>query len=166
MRRVETLPAEPADFAPYGTILRLPGASDAEPTIARDGVTLFSDLARLEAVGTDIELGLAVLDPREAVIDRMERHHQTSELLFAVEGAFVLPVAPASDEELAPESVRAFHVPKGQGCVMPPSTWHWAPLPIQGRCVVLVGFRAGTPSNDMHVQPLRGEAHVEIGWTA
>lgn len=154
------------NFTSFGTILRLPGVGEREPTIARDAVTLYGDLARLEAVGTDVELGLAVLEPRDATLEKMERHDRTSELLFAVEGSFVLPVAPASEEDPSPESVRAFVVPAGCGCVLTPSTWHWAPLPIDGRCVVLVGFRAGTPADDMIIQPFRDGARVEVAWDA
>jgi ureidoglycolate hydrolase len=163
MPRIHAEALTEARFAPFGRLLRLPAPASGRATIARDAVTLYGDLARIGDVGADVEFGLALLEPREPSMDNMERHVETAELLFAVKGAFVLPLAPAAAELPAPKEVRCFVVPEGQGCVLERATWHWAPYPMQGRCEVLVGFKAGTPANDMIIEPLAGGA-VSIAW--
>ena len=151
-------------FAPFGRILRLPRSGSAEPTIARDRVTLYGDLARIAIEDGEVEFGLAVLEAREPRMAEMEQHRHTAELLFAVRGAFVLPVAPPQDEEPASARVAAFVIPEGEGCVLHAATWHWAPFPMADRCEILVGFRAGTPRSDMVVRPMARGDVVEIGW--
>lgn len=162
MHRIEAEVLDEARLEPFGRVLKLPEPSSGEATISRDAVTLYGDLARIGAVGSDVEFGLAVLDPREPTMESMERHVETAELLFAVRGDFVLPLAPASADVPSPEGVRCFVVPEGQGCVLDRATWHWAPYPTKGRCELLVAFKAGTPVNDMIIEPLSGGA-VEIG---
>ena len=162
MHRIAAETLEDKRFAPFGRVLRLPEPSSREATISRDAVTLYGDLARIGAVGSDVEFGLAVLDPRAPTMESMERHVETAELLFAVRGDFVLPLAPPSADAPSPEEVRCFVVLEGQGCVLERATWHWAPFPTKGRCEVLVAFKAGTPVNDMIIEPLSGGA-VEIG---
>ncbi len=160
--RAETL--DEARFAPFGRVLRMPRSGAAEPTIARDRVTLYGDLARIAIDDGEVEIGLAVLEAREPLMAEMEQHRHTAELLFALRGGFVLPVAPPQDEEPASARVTAFVVPEGEGCVLHAATWHWAPFPMVDRCEILVGFRAGTPQFDMIIRPLaRGEV-AEIGW--
>lgn len=166
MRAVQAYPLDDVGFEPFGRVLRVPAPDTAAPTISRPGVTLFGDLARIAAVGDDVEFGLAVLAPREPGLDRLERHGRTAELLFAVRGDFVLAVAPPGGDVPLPEEVCCFVVRTGEGCVLKPSAWHWAPYPMHGTCEVLVGFRAGTPHDDMHIVPLHGGEDMSVEWSS
>lgn len=166
MRRIHAESLEEGRFAPFGRLLRLPAPGTTRPTIARDAVTLYADLARIGAVGSDVEFGLALLDPREPTLESMERHVATAELLFAVRGDFVLPLVEASAEVPGPDQVHCFVVREGQGCVLNTGTWHWAPYPMKGRCEVLVGFKAETPARDMIIEALAGAECVEMAWDA
>lgn len=159
--RAEPMSAEA--FAPFGHVLRLPAPGSVEPTIARDRVTLYGDLARIAGVD-DVEFGLAVLEAREGTQEQMEQHRLSAELLFAARGAFVLTLAPPADRTPQAAHVRAFVVPEGQGCMLHTATWHWAPFPMGPRCEILVGFRAGTPVDDMVIAPVDGGA-LEIEWS-
>jgi ureidoglycolate lyase len=87
----------------------------------------------------------------------MERHVETPEMLVAVQGDVLVPVAPANHPADAPaaEETEVFHLRQGEALIMNTGVWHWLPFPLQGEAVLLVVFKEGTPDNDFTLYDLQ-----------
>lgn len=133
-------------FAPFGKAVIQPagGATAADETFS-----FWSDVASYGIDG-ETEVGYCtVYRGREDVVDWMERHDRTPEMLLPIGGPFVLPVM-ANDG-----AVQAFHVDVGQAVVIGDSVWHSACKPVGADEVTyFVVFRRGTPSEDVIKQTI------------
>lgn len=142
-----TLPAAPLDaaaFAPFGSVLGLPAG---EPTLARGDITFWhatGDLAGLAGSGVT---GHLIAHRREARLTRIERHVRTPEVFLALTGRSLFVVGAPGDAD--PAGLRAFVLEAGQGVLLHPGTWHWAPYPLTETATFLLVLRAETPEHDI-----------------
>lgn len=134
-------PITTSSFAPYGRVLRRP---DGAPTAEGATFSYWSDLAAFRVEG-ETEIGLCrARAAGEPVVDWVERHDRTPEILIPADGPFLLPVQ-ADDG-----AVELFRVEPGEAVVLAPGVWHGACLPAEGRAVTYyVLFRRGTPREDV-----------------
>ena len=101
---------------------------------------------------------------REGRLAKMERHLKTPELLFAMEGASVLCVAPPQEAVKGKlRGIRAIRVRKGQALILDTGTWHWIPFPEVGvPSRFLVVFRSKTGADDLNFCDLVEPISVEL----
>jgi ureidoglycolate hydrolase len=92
---------------------------------------------------------------RPFLLQRMERHVDTQEIVIALSEPVVVPVAPAGELAKNQADMVAICLPQGEGLILPPGTWHLAPFPLQATSNVLVVFKMGTPQNDMELWDLK-----------
>lgn len=125
--------------------------AETKPDAETDIQSYYGQLAIMNCEDA-IQIGICVAKNREYVVDEMEQHVQTSELLFAVKGDFVTAVAPSVEVSgtLRPDmdNVKAVRVNQGEGIFFDESVWHWTPYAITPTCDVLVAFKKDTPKND------------------
>jgi len=99
------------------------------------------------------------IGPREPVIDVVECHSYTAEMLMPLDADVLMWFAPASvpDAGFPGEKARAFLVPKSTMVVIKPGTWHHGPFAVGSEPVnVLVALPERTYANDTRTIVLEG----------
>lgn len=101
---------------------------------------------------------------RDLSLSKLERHMQTPEMLFAMEGDSVICVAPPQQpKDGTLKDVKAVRVVKGQALILDPGAWHWIPFPTgkQATCFLVV-FRARTGADDLDFCDLAQPLTLEL----
>ena len=117
-------------FAPYGRIIRQPAMP---ATSSGAGWACWYGVQALEAQWP-LHFGTVRTRYRPIVVEEMERHVHTFELLYPHDHALIQPVAPPGaldDPEARPDpaTVKAFRIPVGAGIIMHAGTWHSPAFP-------------------------------------
>lgn len=129
--QVELLSSE--SFSEFGTVIAVP---NSEPTKQGDGWRCWNYISMM-SVDTDIGLGIVETSTRPYEIELMERHDQREEMLLAVEGDIIQPVATYEtlvdgNEKPKIDRVRCFLIKKGQGIILRKGIWHSPAFPVKG----------------------------------
>lgn len=138
MPREWTVPLEELSeesFAPYGRIVQIP-TTPAPRT--GPGWECWYGFQTLECKWP-VYMGGVVTRLRPVVVDVMERHTHTFELLYPHGHDLIQPLGLPRDLENPdaqpdPATVNAFRVPVGLGIIMHPGTWHSAAFPVGQNC--------------------------------
>ena len=134
--------------------ISLPPKSAEGPQKVGGVIEFYGELGLMKVPG-EMELGICVFHKRPLVLEQMERHAGTQELLYAVDNDFIAVAAPGRPGKapLASDLV-ALKVRRGEGLLFQKGCWHWAPYPFAEESYALVGFARGTATADMDIQPL------------
>ncbi len=140
-----------------GQIIYTPKEGEREPTLQSDSFKFYGGIAYMN-IKHVFELGICTFKKRDLVTQQLEQHALTQELLFAIDGDFIMPVAPIIDKEgeACPDLDRlvAIRVKTGEGVVFNDGIWHWAPFPLKGSSSVIVGFEKDTVEKDLVIRDL------------
>jgi hypothetical protein len=145
-----------ADLQGIGVALKLPDSSGRPPDVENQIIRFFGKLGVIEAPG-GVEFGMCAYEHRDFVVEGLEQHRRSGELLYAIDDDFLMPVAPNLPNLNQPDLSKAFaiRVRRSEGVIFAPGAWHWVPYPIKrGKSFALVGFAIDTPKNDMFSQAL------------
>lgn len=146
------------NFKGLGEIIKIPIEGEREPTLKSPFFNHYAGLGFIDCSDT-VEFGITTFNKRELEVDKLEQHAKTPELLFAIDGAFVMPVAPITYQkgEAFPNlnQIKAIKVDQGEGVIFKDGIWHWAPYPYnKEKSSVLVGFKKGTYDDDIIIKDL------------
>lgn len=137
----------------------------AKPDAQTDIQTYYGQLAIMKCTDA-LQIGFCVAKNREYVVDEMEQHAQSSELLLAAKGDFVTVAAPSAEigGKQYPDIDRAIavRVNQGEGVFFDEGIWHWTPYAITPVCDVLVVFKKETPKNDFTSYKLKEIIRMEL----
>jgi hypothetical protein len=152
---VQARPSRECDLSGLGVILRLPEDAERAPDLETESIRFYGALGVMKSAG-GIELGICVYKRRPLLVDRLEQHRLSAELLLAVDDDFVVPVAPDSRRQGGPDLSRlvALRVVRGEGVVLTKGVWHGVPYPLKEESFALVGFNVGTAQNDLSFHDL------------
>ncbi len=163
MKTIKAQRVTPENFQAFGKVISV--TAKAEPDAQSDIQTFYGQLAVMECQGS-VELGICVAKNRAFVVDTLEQHTETAELLAALRGDFITPVTSsvAVDGKQYPdmEKVVAVRVNQGEGVVFDEGIWHWTPYAVTETCDVLVVFKTDTPKNDFTGSSLSEEIIIEM----
>lgn len=139
----------------YGSLVSFPAI---EPTGGDENFSFWDAVSKLEIPGGKVSVGFLTPKKRANTFQQMERHLQTPEMLVALKGDVVVPMAlanhPGKDKPEA-DKVAAFKIKQGTAVIMNTGVWHWVPYPIEvEEASLLVIFRQETPSTDLVVEAL------------
>jgi ureidoglycolate hydrolase len=138
---------------------------DTKPDAKNDIQTYYGQLAIMQCTGA-IQLGICIAKNREYVVDELEQHAKTAELLAALKGDFVTLAAPSveADGKLCPDIDKAVavRVNQGEGIFFDEGVWHWTPYAITPTCDVLVAFKKDTPKDDFIAYKLDEPVRMEL----
>ncbi|MEK3888378.1 ureidoglycolate lyase [Bacillus sp. FSL K6-3431] len=114
-----------ANFEPFGKIVEVPASS---PTKVGDGWECWNYIQMME-VDTEVGMGLVNTKRRPFIIESMERHDSREELLIALQGDIIQPLALSKDlenpdEKPDPSLVKCLHLKQGQGIIIKKGVWH------------------------------------------
>ena len=153
---LQVVDAAKADLRGIGVALKLPEPTERRPDVENDIIRFFGKLGVIEAPG-GVEFGMCAYEHRDFLVEGLEQHRRSGELLYAIDDDFLMPVAPNLPNADQPDLSRAFaiRVRRSEGVIFSPGAWHWVPYPIKkGKSFALVGFAIDTPKNDMFSQAL------------
>lgn len=148
-------------FDDFGVVIEIPVEGQRKPTLESPFFKHYAELGFIEC-DAPVEFGITTFKKRDFNVAQLEQHAKTPELLYAIDGAFVMPVAPIiyKDGEAYPdmEKIIAIKVEQGQGVIFKDGIWHWAPYPFEREVSsVLVGFKKGTCYDDIVIKDLPQE---------
>ena len=131
-------------FQKFGKLATTPVG---QPTSEGVDYKFWSDLASYQIDG-ETEIGICrVFQQEQNLIDGMERHLHTPEILIPIDAPFVVPLL--QDGETS-KNAAAFQVEPGQAIVIDPAVWHGACLPVgKKESSYFVIFRRKTPYTDV-----------------
>ena len=139
--------------------------ADTKPDAQSDIQTYYGQLAVMQCAGA-VQLGICVAKNREFVVNELEQHTETAELLAALKGDFIVPVAPSVviDGMQCPDMDKAIavRVDQGQGVYFDEGVWHWTPYALTPTCDVLVIFKKDTPQNDFTAYQMDEPIRMEL----
>ena len=162
MQKIKAQHVTPENFKAFGKVISV--AAKSQPDTQSDIQTFYGQLALMECHGS-IEFGVCVAKNRAFVVDTLEQHAETAELLAALRGDFITPVTTSvmidGKEYPDMEQIVAVRVNQGEGVVFDKGIWHWTPYAVTESCDVLVAFKTDTPKNDFIASNLSNEIIIE-----
>ncbi len=164
MSATDTIPVQrtvPKHLEGLVQLVARPARPEGGPPDLGVDVEFYGELGLLECPGK-MELGICIFRRRPMVLDKMERHVGTPELLYAVDDSFIAVAAPDAPGGGAPDpsALVALEIHRGEGLVFARGCWHWAPYPFAKESFALVGFARGTATADMDIRPLGREITI------
>jgi len=150
MITINTKPITEDNFKKFGKVVKSP---KGEPTAQADDFKFWSDITNYEIDGsTEIGICTVYKQPKN-LINGMERHLQTPEILIPIDAPFVLPLLKEEEPE---ENTEAFQVDIGEAVVIDKAIWHGACLPVGNEeSSYFVIFRKGTPNEDVYKKEIK-----------
>lgn len=149
----------PETFAPFGRIHDLGGRDDdpAATLVQTKGPGWSDRYTATPLISTNGSLGLTRAGAAPFEVVQMERHPNTEEALFCLEGDMIIVTAPAGIAEYPKVGdLKAFRVPVGKAVVLHPGTWHDAcrgvDAPVAYYWMATVG--TGTDWRDLDPHPV------------
>lgn len=145
-------------FNDFGTVIKIPKDGERKPTLCNDSFKHYAELGFLDCKDI-VEFGITTFQKRDFDVLQLEQHAKTPEFLFAIDGAFIMPVAPIiyKNGEAYPDlnKIIAIKVMQGEGVIFKDGIWHFAPYPLdKAISSVLVGFKKGTCYVDIVIKDL------------
>ena len=142
----------PENFKKFGQVIQEP--TQAEPTGSGDAFTYWKQQA-VFGIDGKTEVGFLKVKQAEMAFTEMEQHVGTPEMLVALDGDYIIAVAPPGSPTPAAGEVEAFHVSKNQAVVMADGCWHFIPFPVDTPEVnMLVIFKDNCSQEDLILKDL------------
>ncbi|MCQ2437534.1 MAG: ureidoglycolate lyase [Clostridia bacterium] len=161
MRTIKAQPLTKEAFAPFGVYFDYmnPTGYGLQGAIH----TFYPDRIR-DAYASHVGFSaITVKKPEKMIIDAVEYHTTTTELIMPINDDMILHVAPASAGTPVPEHTCAFIVPKGTMVQLNAAIWHLAPLPAnEAELHALIILPECCYANDCTVVPLSEDQQFEI----
>jgi ureidoglycolate hydrolase len=154
-KSVPVVYATESSCAGLGELLKLPDLAKRRPDMENEVIRFWAKLG-LIASRKAVEFGICSYKRRPFVVDRMEHHRRSRELLYAVDDDFIMPVAPNVKDRNEPDLSRvvALRLRRREGIVFAEGTWHWVPYPLKDESFALVGFALDTSKEDIFFHDL------------
>lgn len=132
------------NFGPFGKVVV---GADGVPTSQSSDYKFWSDIMNYHING-ETEVGICTVYKQPAnLINGMERHLNTPEILIPIDAPFILPLL---NDKNKPDETDAFIVDIGQAILINEKVWHGACIPIdKDECSYFVIFKRGTPHSDV-----------------
>jgi hypothetical protein len=113
---------------------------------------LYSDTMSDLGLGGVLSSGFLLCAPRPMILNRMERHFNTKEMIVALEGDAIVCLAPPQEPSGGKLlGKRAVKVLAGEAFILDIGAWHWIPYPCgasPGKFLIV--FKSMTGADDLH----------------
>jgi len=158
--KVKNLTAEA--FSKFGEFVEVPSFP---PLVESENVKYWGTVATFKVEG-ETEIGICIVRKGSNVLEFMERHVQTPEVLVPIKGDFILPVATSKnleDPEECPraEDIEAFYIKDEQAVIMKKGVWHYAPIPVGSESSFFVIFKKETTKRDLDLKKINEKVKIE-----
>jgi len=127
-------PLSVAAFRDYGTFASLT-PPDATPLVAGDPISFWPDCGNVLCLGpagnNAVSIGICQVKWRTLQIDVCEYHTNTGEGILPLDGDIYLHVGRPTGDDVVPDALEVFLVPRGTMITLKPGVWHHAPFATQ-----------------------------------
>ncbi len=154
--RVKELNNECFQF--YGKVVTIP--EDTADGIEKE-FNWWGNVADLPANG-QINTGLLQVKHRDFLVEKVEYHRETAEMLIPLKGNSILVVGRKADDSEKIECIDAFYFNKSKVVIMDKETLHWIPFPLGKDAVYAVIFRAETPNDDLSFMEFKQPLEITL----
>jgi len=147
-------------FRPFGVIIDQP--IRIKPAFSSE----FMEYWNVTQFDTNAPMAIIYMNllARPLVLDSLERHTKTQELLMPIKGISVLPVALTNktDEHAIPsyDRIAAFLLSPQKAILLNKGVWHWAPYPLSESSSFIVIVRSETIEKDLDIKSLKESFEV------
>ena len=149
------------DFAPYGEYYKM--TSPDGYALCGELHAFYPDRVIANACGNVGFSPITVKKPEKMLINMVEYHTTTCELILPLNDDMILHVAQPSAGKPIPEETKAFIVPKNTLVKMNACVWHLAPLPRKKEeLIAMIILPECTYINDCKVVELKPEEQFII----
>ena len=150
-------------FLPFGSYAQMLNPNTLK--FGEEPLEFYRDMVQFD-LGTTSRASYSIcrILKREPVVDLLEQHSHSDEVMLPLDGDMVLQVGPATPPGEVPyDRLEAFYVPQGTLIGMKPGVWHYGPFAVNTDCVnILVVLPERTYANDCEVVTLKPEQQVRI----
>jgi len=156
MVKIKTKKVSKENFSRFGKVVLI---QDNKPTSEDSSYKFWSNIASY-SIEDETEIGICtVYTQKESVLNIMERHLKTPEILIPIDAPFVLPLLKEGESE---GNAEAFQVGIGEAVVINKAIWHGACLPVgKDESSYFVIFRKETPDLDVYKKEIE-EIEIQI----
>jgi ureidoglycolate lyase len=150
-------------FQPFGVYANFLNP-DAEK-LGTPPLEFFRDRLQQDLGGVSIaSYSTCRVEQRSKVIDVMEFHSRTAEVILPLDNDILVQVAPATADTSVPlDRLCVFRVPLGTMVILRPGVWHHGPFTVNERPAnILIALPERAYANDCVVVELSGEDKVAI----
>ena len=144
MKVLKAIEVTTENFKEMGQVISIPNPAKDIPKLQGEGFNHYAELAFLDCEGP-VEFGITMFNKRDTTVIELEQHAGTQEMLLALDGPFIMPVAPMIEVDgkqvIDENKLFAIKVSQGQGVIFKQGFWHYAPFPLKEQSSVLVGFK-------------------------
>ncbi len=155
---LRAIEATPQTFDRFGAVVTTEGCN---PVFESPEFDFFGRLAST-SFGESVAFGMVVARPGPMVSMVFERHRNTPELIAPLTGTVAVVLGEKGDAPPDDSGFSAFIVKPGRALIIAPGVWHFAPLASSSTVSILIGFREGTPNDDVEVHNLGEERGVRF----
>lgn len=138
-------------FRPYGRVIAKP--KELTPTVSNEILSYWDDIVTLKTENP-ISIGFLEVRKRPFILDKLERHKETWEILAPLQGLSILPLAPSGGNDIPCEKIESFIITGDDVIMLNEGVWHWAPFPLTSTATFIVMFKEHTPKTDLKVRDL------------
>ena len=162
MRQITIQSLQHETFAPFGMYAQMNQPEGYALTGALHA--FYPDRVQVPATGSLYGFStITVNRPPRMVIDQVEYHTTTGELILGLNDDMVLHVAPPSGGIPVPQHTCAFLVPRLTLIYLRPAVWHLAPLPANApQLTAMIALPVCTYANDCTVCELDEQDRFEL----
>jgi len=144
------------NFGKYGSFVKLSEVSAKNSLrIGKSPIEFFPDLAILNIDGEILGVSICRVFPREFKINLTEHHNYTEEGILPLDGDVLMHVGCPTGDDIPPDEVEVFEVPKLTLVRLKRGVWHHAPFSTGNKavnCLILLAER--TYHNDCEVEEI------------
>lgn len=148
MNTLKAIPVTAQNFAPYGSIADIENPGDAYG-LGEYPCTFHRDMILMPNASTaPVAFGSLKIGKRPMMVQDVEYHSYTCELMMALDDDMVIHAGPANGGQPEPDKLEAFVIPKGVMVIFRAGAWHGAPFPVNHDATVLIALPERTYLND------------------
>lgn len=161
MRKIKVEELSLEAFKPYGSFADLLDCNTAK--IGEPPVEFFRDIVQSYSGNVVSSFSVVKTYKRPLIIEDVEQHFHTSEVLLPLDGDVIVFAAYSTDKIVPYKDIKAFYVKRGTLVTFSPGVWHKAPFPVENELVhSLVILPERTYANDCYVVNFPEEEKIEI----
>ncbi|KUO63448.1 hypothetical protein APF79_06665 [bacterium BRH_c32] len=144
MKSIQSKIVDKDNFGKFGEVVKFPTGRTTSQDIT---YKFWSNIANYKIEGKT-EIGICtVYKQDENIIEGVERHLHTPEILIPIDAPFVLPLLKEGEPD---DNIESFKVEIGEAVIVNESVWHGACLPVgKDSASYFVIFRLNTPVEDV-----------------
>jgi ureidoglycolate hydrolase len=150
MKTIKYSDVDASKFSKFGYICNL--LKPEGERISDDSSVFYRDMIQL-GYYTDATASVCQLAKRPMIIEGAEYHSLCGEVILALDGDIIIPIAPALPDQRSPaEFFEAFYLKKGTMVYLRQGVWHSAAFPVDSATVnLLIILPERTYAKDCHV---------------